>query len=271
MKKVSIILPSYASSSTLLRQCIDSLQNQIHDNFELIIVHDPCDPGTDEAVEWAIDEYRDDNRIIYIKNIRRLGLVDSLNLGITKAKSDFIARADVDDTSDPKRLGLQLEYMTTNKCDVLGSWAVLQGPSGEKTVRVQKPVSHEEISRSLMYHNQIMHSTVLLRKQVFSKTGLYDDRFRYSEDYELWLRLNSLGFRLSNIPEYLVTMKQESTSVTRGEKWRENRISFIKCKLYAYQNYGYRSPRDLFWLFVSPLSLFVTPNLYSYYLTITNQ
>lgn len=268
MNNVSIILPVFSPSITELTRCIDSIQNQTYDEYELIIIHDPWD--NDKQVFQIYDQYSDDPRVKVHNNSQRLGLVESLNLGIKQSNYDYIARADVDDFSHPNRLLHQIEFLTSNELDVVGTWAYFQEPNSKKELKIRKPTVPGILSNKLMYHNQIIHSTVLMSKKIFTKTHMYDEKFKHSEDYELWLRLNSLGYKLSNVPEYLVTLAPGNDSITRGNRWRLNRYSYIKCKLQGFQHYGYNSMSDLFFLLLSPLSLVISPSMYSYYLKLVS-
>ena len=97
--KVSIVLPTFNSSKTVCN-AIDSMIAQTFTDWELIVINDHG--SNDGTVEIIKDYIKKDSRIRLIQTNRRLGLADSLNLGIQLSKGKYIARMDSDDYSLPK-------------------------------------------------------------------------------------------------------------------------------------------------------------------------
>ena len=86
-----------------------SVQNQSFFDWELIIVNDF---GSDDGSVEVIHEFMEgDSRIVLIQNDERLGLAESLNVGIRHAKGTYIARVDADDPSFPERFKRQVEFL----------------------------------------------------------------------------------------------------------------------------------------------------------------
>ena len=107
------------------------------------------------------------------------------------------------------------------------------------------PTDSKRIRESIMIHNVILHSSVLMKKDILENVGGYNPAFRGSEDYELWLRMISKGYSLGNCPMYLLYLRESPESITRGTKWFENRVGYVKSKGYACSKYGYLSPVDI--------------------------
>lgn len=89
--KVSIIVPVY-NTKKYLKKCIDSVIGQTYDNIEIIIINDCSSQNIDEVV----NKYQDE-RIIYLKNNKNMGIGYNRNLGIRKAVGDYICFVDSDD------------------------------------------------------------------------------------------------------------------------------------------------------------------------------
>ena len=114
--KISIILPAY-NSAKYIGFTIKSILSQSCRKFELIII---IDPSSDNTIQ-EIKKFKD-KRIVLLINKSRLGLSRSLNLGIKKAKSNFIARADSDDFYPKNRLKEQYSYLLKNpSVDIVGA------------------------------------------------------------------------------------------------------------------------------------------------------
>ena len=109
MVKVSIVIPVY-NAEKYIKEAIESILNQTFSNFEFIIIDD----GSIDATEEIIKSFKD-SRIVYIKNEKNLGLIKTLNKGISIARGEFIARMDSDDISMPQRFELQLDVFKKYK------------------------------------------------------------------------------------------------------------------------------------------------------------
>ncbi len=96
---ISILLPFRNAESTLI-ECLDSIQGQSLEDFELIAVNDN---SSDASVEILKQRARNDNRIRILNN-QYSGLVTALNHGLKLASAKMIARMDADDRMHPSRL-----------------------------------------------------------------------------------------------------------------------------------------------------------------------
>ena len=117
---VSVILSAYNEEERWFREAVESIINQSYENFEFILI---LDNPNNTLLEEIINEYcNKDNRIVYIKNEKNLGLVKSLNKGLEYAKGKYIARMDADDIANVDRLKKQYEFMEANKdIDLIGT------------------------------------------------------------------------------------------------------------------------------------------------------
>ena len=88
----SIVVPTYETNETHLKEMIESVCDQTYVNWELIL----ADASTTTAVEDVVKTY-DDARIVYIKLAKNAGISANTNEGILKAKGDYIALLDHDD------------------------------------------------------------------------------------------------------------------------------------------------------------------------------
>lgn len=88
----SIVVPTYETNKTHLKEMIESVCNQSYVNWELVLV----DASTTMAVEDVVKTY-DDARIVYLKLAKNAGISANTNEGILKAKGDYIALLDHDD------------------------------------------------------------------------------------------------------------------------------------------------------------------------------
>ena len=207
---VSVILPVY-NGAPYVREAIESILGQTYDSFELIIIND----GSRDESEAIILSFHDP-RIRYFKQ-QNQGLAATLNRAIGLAKGEYIARQDQDDVPLPQRFERQVEYLLGNPpCGMVGTWSeIWEGAA--KTSRTHKhPVNSPELKFDLLFDNPFVHSSMMIRKEVFDKVGLYstDNTRQPPEDYELWSRV-ARDFEVANIPEILHFYREMPGSMSR--------------------------------------------------------
>ena len=119
--KISVIIPVY-NAQKYLKQCIYSVVNQ-NEVFEIILVNDRS-PDNSKSICL---EYKQKftEKIIYIENNENLGAGGSRNIGIKKAKGNYIAFLDADDFYYPDRFKKTVEVLT-NHSDIDGTFGVVK-------------------------------------------------------------------------------------------------------------------------------------------------
>ncbi len=232
--KVTVLIPTYCSENYILGT-LWSVLEQTYQNFEIVIVNEY---GSDDDTCF-IAEIFGDKRIRIIQNTEKLGLAESLNLGIREAKGIYIARMDADDLCHQDRLRLQVEFLENNKdFGICGSW---QHHFGIKTEWIHKcSVSYEDIQAELLFNCDLCHSTLMLRKEYFIENNLFYDSSYAAEDYELWTRAVR-KFKIANLPmvlgEYRVgesnitAKKMDMLSLESGQLAARNIQYYFKVKI----------------------------------------
>ncbi len=207
--KVSIIIPSFNESERILEQSFASLVSQSFGDFECLVIDESTDLFIAKSCKRLCEQ---DKRFSYIHPEKRIGLAASLNLGISKAKGDLIARFDADDLCMPNRLELQVSFMDSYPdIDILGGGLEIMNEEGKTLAFRQYPSDHSRIERRLLTTTAIAHPTVMMRKNIIDRFGGYDSSFRFSEDLDLWLRLINRGVKFANLSEVLVRYRQQTT------------------------------------------------------------
>lgn len=116
MTKVTILMATHNPNYLFLKSAIDSILQQSFSDFKLLIIDD-C---SRENITTILESISKDKRIYCIRNSNNLGLTHSLNIGLSKSKTQYIARIDDDDIwSDPNKLGKQINFMENHPDYVL--------------------------------------------------------------------------------------------------------------------------------------------------------
>lgn len=201
MPKISVIMPSYNTAS-LIGESLDSVFAQTYRDFEVIVINDGS-PDTPD-LERVLEPYRE--RIVYIKQVNRRAC-GARNNGISHAKGEYLAFLDSDDSWTPGYLKSQMERLQADAsldmvycdCMIYGD-----GPQAGQTFMQGcpslGPVSFESV---LTEHSQIPISGTIVRRQVVTNAGGFDERLAMCDDYEMWLRLAFHGARITYYPEVL--------------------------------------------------------------------
>jgi glycosyltransferase involved in cell wall biosynthesis len=185
------------NGSPFLSETIESVLAQTYKNIEFLIINDA---STDNSKQ-IITSYKD-RRIRLINNLSNIGQTRSLNRGTKLAKGKYVARLDSDDMCLPHRIEKQVIFLeATPSVGICGSYAKAIGLS---TKQMRVPVASDEIKAHLLFENPIIHPTVMMRKDVIANyEPLYDARFHYAQDYDLWSRISNIT-EIVNLPRVLV-------------------------------------------------------------------
>ena len=203
-QKISVIMPVY-NAEKYLKESIESILNQTFTDFGFLIVNDG---STDTSLE-IIKSY-DDKRIRIINNEENMGLTKSLNKAVKQAHGDYIARQDADDISLPNRLELQFEFLEKHpEVALLGTGVYVINENGDE---IEKRIMHPNPKKSLSKGNRFIHGSVMFRKSVIDELGAYNETLKYSQDYELWLRI-SKKYDVENLTAPLYKLRMHKGSI----------------------------------------------------------
>jgi len=249
---VSVILSVY-NDEKFLKKTINCLIDQIYQNIEIIIINDGSNDSTYDILEKYKNNY---NFIKLIHNKKNVGLTKSLNLGIKKSKGKYLARQDCDDFSYKSRISKQVAFLEkNNEYAMCGTQRIIHDFRINKKYRDFLPLSFKEIRKEALFFNPFFHSSVMIKKKIIKKVGLYNENFKYIQDLELWSRI-IFKYKTANLNEILCTkyIDNKRISFNKNKFLLRNFFSF-KSRLNVYKNGNY-SISDFFkmvFLFVKNL------------------
>lgn len=206
--QVSVVMPVY-NGQTFLPQAVESILKQRFGDFEFIILDDG---STDDT--WAILRAyaARDSRIVLLRNHQNLGLIKTLNKGISLARGNYIARMDADDISHIERLATQVTYLEDHPTvGVLGTAYIRLYADGATSLR-QPPVTDTAIRWHLLFGNIWCHPSIMFRRRLVALEQPFYRDFLHAEDYELWPRLLK-HTRAATLTTPLVSYRMHSNSI----------------------------------------------------------
>ncbi|MFW6008263.1 MAG: glycosyltransferase family 2 protein [archaeon] len=228
MKKkplISVLICVYNEEDEI-EGCLKSVLNQTYQHFEIIIVDD----GSVDKTSKIIKKIKDKRIKYYYK--KNEGLTKSLNYGLKFCKGEFIARLDADNRCVKNRFEKQINYFEKNP------EVVLVGGLSKKTISSTKEIISEKISKlnitkQLMIGPTIPHSSIMVKGNIL-RNEKYDETFRTSQDYELYVRLAS-KYKIVKLTEVLVKAKIKENSITRSKTKWENLKTHTRIRWKAYK------------------------------------
>lgn len=222
---VSVIIPAYNCQNTL-KMAIDSVL--IQDVPLEVIVVDDC---SKEDLTVVMNDYKEDERVVYLKNPVNQGVAASRNRGIAKAKGRYIAFLDSDDWWTEGKLVHQLSRMEQDQTVLSSTGRQLRTFEGEDTGKYI-PVKEFIEYKDLMQHNSIACSSVLVEKRVMEEFPMNHDECH--EDYLTWLQILRKYKKASGINEPYLQYRMSRDSKS-GNKLKSAKMTF---QVYRHMGYG---------------------------------
>ena len=244
---IAVLMSVYKSEKGVyLDRALKSVwDDQTYKPSQIILVEDG--PLTSELYDVIANwEKRLPDVMCILINENNVGLTVSLNKGLKKVTSDYIARMDTDDQSVPKRFELQVDFLNKNpNIDVVGGAIQIVDKIGIPKYIKHTKLTHEEMLKQICWKCPLMHPTVMMRNTMFTDKGLsYDERFRNSQDIALWVDAIMAGCKLANIPDVLLNFTEDEDVYRRRGKVRA--LNEYKSFARAAKNiYGRYSPRRI--------------------------
>ncbi|EKO1018323.1 glycosyltransferase [Salmonella enterica subsp. enterica] len=189
---------------------VNSILEQSYKNIELIFIANG--EKSSDISSFLLNKIKDSRLKIIETPIGQLAY--SLNLGISYAQGEYIARMDADDISLPDRLIKQINYIKQNNLDMVGTDIKLINGKGDIIGTRHYPKNMNKINKQLSYRNTFSHNTVLIKKSILFSVRGYNSGFN-SEDYDLWLRLRRYGVKWDNMDECLLEYRIHDASTQR--------------------------------------------------------
>ncbi len=211
MPRVSVLIPMY-NAEKYIKQTIESLLDQTYRDLEVIVINDASDDNGAEVVRSIKDD-----RLIFIDNKEKHGVVYTLNWCLELAKGEYIARSDADDWSYPTRIEEQVKYMDEHpEVCLLGTQNYVEiNGHVKKKMGSWCTVGRHQIRYSLPFANEVFaHSSFMLRGSVMRKNDIKYEVFEHVQDYHLIMRMSEFG-EIERIDKPLIVYRVYDTQSTR--------------------------------------------------------
>lgn len=218
----SIITSVYKNDKPkYVKIALDSmLVNQTIKPTEIILVVDgPINTELTNLINSYQEKYNSIFQPIFLE--RNQGLGNALQIGVKRAKFEYIARMDSDDICLPNRFEQQLTFLSANpNIDIVSGHIeeFIDNPSHIVGKRVV-PLHNNEIYNTLKYRCPFNHVAVMFKKSSVLKVGNYQD-WHYNEDYYLWIRMALANCKFANLDQTLCYVRVGKEMYQRRGGWK---------------------------------------------------
>ena len=210
---ISVIVPTYNTDHQFLRDCIESVQAQVYENWELCVVDDA---SPDPKVRSIIEEYAEqDERIKYKFLKENQHIAGATNEAIAMSSGEFVSLFDHDDMLWPNALieivkalnsDKSLDFIYTDEDKITEDRFEHLGP-------FFKPDWNPDFLHSVNY---ITHFTTI-RKSLFDEIGGGPrPEYNGAQDWELFLRATRHTDRIHHIPKVLYSWRVHEDSTAKS-------------------------------------------------------
>ena len=212
----SVLITVYSKEDPeFLNQAIRSVIKQTVVPNQIIIVEDG---ELTSELEKVIENHKKSffNDFTIVKLDKNMGRGIASNAGIEKANNEWIAKMDSDDISKPDRFEIQLKAIQKHPEAVAigGQVEEFIGTQSNIISKREVPLNPEPIFKFSKYRSPVNNPTVMFKKSVVKKLGGYSN-LRFLEDYDLWVKMLTAGFKIVNVPETLVNMRMSDSLYSR--------------------------------------------------------
>lgn len=209
--RVSVVMPVH-NAERYVAEAIESVLKQTFADYEFIAVDD----GSQDGTPAILDRYRTDSRVIVLSP-GKVGFVAALNLGLARARGDYVARMDADDICLKRRFERQVNFLDANP-DVAACGTATEVFYEHGAHMLGFPRTPDSIRAHLFFHAPLSHPTVMLRREVVQQAHVeYRDAFGGTADYDLWCQLDRAGLRMANLPEVLLRYRRHAAQITTAD------------------------------------------------------
>lgn len=182
---ISVVIPVYNAANTITAT-LESVKNQTVRPSEIILVDDGSTDNSADRIKQFKEANPDMNLMLISKS--NGGVSSARNAGMKAASGKWIALLDSDDVWLPPKLARQIEVIKGNQdIDFLGTTR-----NDEKISRVlwKKFNLLTKIGpRLLLVKFVFVVPTVLFKKEIPERAGYFDEKQRYAEEGDFFIRI----------------------------------------------------------------------------------
>jgi len=229
LKDFILVIPYLNNKEGLLRS-LKSVQYP-KDLVEVVIVDDGSRFAlTREDIGGLLESF---SQITILRSEENKGVAPSLNLALTgllnRTDYKYIARLDCGDLCVNDRLSKQVRYLDQHpEIFLLGTRVLFKNFQTGKEYQYQNKSDYKDIKREMHFKCSFIHPSVMFRREVLNRVGLYPENYLHCEDYAFFYKIIR-QYKAANLPEILLVseINEEGVSAQNRKRQMLSRIRVI--------------------------------------------
>ncbi len=252
--KVSVLMPAY-NVEKYIGEAIESILNQTFTDFEFIIVDDGSTDGTWKIIQSYAEK---DSRIVPLQNEKNLHISKTRNRLIGLARGEYVMWQDADDISVGDRTQKQVNFLDEHDdVGIVGGFLEMFTEKGEVSIRKYSN-SDTTLRKNIFKFVTVSQPVSMVRKSIYNKVGIYNERFNVAEDLDLLFRVGSVS-KLANVQEIMLKYRIFDESIT-FKQLRKMELLTIRIRNRYSKDHGYQmSVSSKFYNCLQFLAIFLIP------------
>jgi glycosyltransferase involved in cell wall biosynthesis len=214
---ISVVMPCYNCAS-YLAEAVGSALRQSYGNVELILVDDGSTDASPDIEAGLAQQHRGRLALLHA---RRIGPYPARNLGLQRARGEFVAFLDGDDWWESTALERLHAALDGANADLAycGWQNVGEGVRSQPYVppEYEKGDPVEGFLRGCPWP---IHAA-LVKRNIVDRLGGFSERRFSSMDYDFWLRALALTRNIVRVPEVLAYYRWHGPDQISAVKWRQ--------------------------------------------------
>jgi glycosyltransferase involved in cell wall biosynthesis len=201
------VITAVLNCAKTLPKTFDSIRSQTYRNIQYIVVDGGSQDGTLEFLEK-----HEMDLDIWLSEPDQ-GISDAFNKGIALATGEYVALVNADDWLEPDHFRLAIEHLKRSDADFTFGNLMFHDHEGAPLYTLIGDALYA--SKILHAMPAINHPSIVCRRSLYERNGLFDKTFRIAMDYEWLLRNHKQGARGAYIPDITSHMGTNGISQRR--------------------------------------------------------
>ncbi len=198
------VVTAVLNCAKTLPKTFDSIRSQTYRNIQYIVIDGGSQDGTLELIKE-----QEANLHIWLSEPDH-GISDAFNKGIALASGKYVALVNADDWLEPDHFRIAIDCLEQSNCDFTFGNLMFHNSDGTPLYTVLgDPRYAQHILHSMPSVN---HPSIVCRRDLYERNGLFDNTFRIAMDYEWLLRNHKQGARGTYLPDITSHMGTDGIS-----------------------------------------------------------
>ncbi|HEY1582865.1 MAG TPA: glycosyltransferase [Chthoniobacterales bacterium] len=203
---ISIITPVHDTPRRWLREAIISVEEQIYENWELLLVDDAS--TNQDTLDFLAKAEQRDPRLRVFRLPQKSGISAASNVALENARGDWIALLDHDDLLEPDAVFCTVQLLREH-------------PEADLVYTDEDKLTEDGLAAPLfkpdwspdffLSYNYVCHFTTI-RRSLVQKLGGFRSEYDFAQDYDLFLRVISHTNQIHHIPRILYHWRRSAGS-----------------------------------------------------------